>query len=171
MSESLAWEKWSSFSHNRHLEEVEKFSKPGSVAQKKAYFEAHYKRIAAAKKAAALLEEANAVINDVSESYISIEAQCVSSMDSESTNSNIHVVIDKSQGSQLSSVDANGCNRPVELFELGNVKIEKAESVIKDHDLVESTNEVENKDQLENVENKDKIVVTQEERTPVKVVC
>ncbi|XP_048135824.1 protein WVD2-like 7 isoform X3 [Rhodamnia argentea] len=47
VSESLAWEKWSAFSHNRYLEEVEKFSKPGSVAQKKAYFEAHYKKKAA----------------------------------------------------------------------------------------------------------------------------
>jgi hypothetical protein len=37
MSESLAWEKWSTFSHNRFLEEVEQFSKPGSVAQKKAF--------------------------------------------------------------------------------------------------------------------------------------
>ncbi|CAN6464234.1 unnamed protein product [Victoria cruziana] len=43
-SESLAWEKWSSFSHNRYMEEVEKFSVPGSVAQKKAFFEAYYKR-------------------------------------------------------------------------------------------------------------------------------
>ncbi|RWR83766.1 protein WVD2-like protein 4 isoform X2 [Cinnamomum micranthum f. kanehirae] len=58
MSETLDWGKWSSFSHNKYLEEVEKYSAPGSVAQKKAYFEAHYKRIAA-KKAAALLEQAN----------------------------------------------------------------------------------------------------------------
>lgn len=46
---SLSWEKWSSFSPNKYLEEVEKFSTPGSVAQKKAYFEAHYKKIAARK--------------------------------------------------------------------------------------------------------------------------
>ncbi|KAL3526346.1 hypothetical protein ACH5RR_011002 [Cinchona calisaya] len=58
MSESLAWEKWSTFSHNRYVEEAERYAQPGSVAQKKAFFEAHYKRIAA-KKAAALLEQAN----------------------------------------------------------------------------------------------------------------
>lgn len=46
---SLSWEKWSSFSPNKYLEEVEKCSTPGSVAQKKAYFEAHYKKIAARK--------------------------------------------------------------------------------------------------------------------------
>ncbi|KAL4362403.1 hypothetical protein GQ457_04G009130 [Hibiscus cannabinus] len=43
-NEPLAWERRSSFSHNRYLEEVEKFSKPGSVIEKKAYFEAHFKR-------------------------------------------------------------------------------------------------------------------------------
>ncbi|XP_027101984.1 uncharacterized protein [Coffea arabica] len=59
VSESLAWEKWSTFSHNRYVEEAERYAQPGSVAQKKAFFEAHYKRIAA-KKAAALLEQANA---------------------------------------------------------------------------------------------------------------
>lgn len=49
MSETLAWEKWSAFSQNRHLEEAKKFSKPGSVAEKRAYFEAYYKGTAAKK--------------------------------------------------------------------------------------------------------------------------
>lgn len=57
MTESLAWEKFSTFSHNRYVEEAERFSKPGSVAQKKAFFEAHYKKLAAQKAAAALLEQ------------------------------------------------------------------------------------------------------------------
>lgn len=65
MTESLAWEKWSSFSSKRHVEEAERYAQPGSVAQKKAFFEAHYKRIAAAKKAAALLEQANAASNEL----------------------------------------------------------------------------------------------------------
>ncbi|KAL5830400.1 hypothetical protein ACOSQ3_019868 [Xanthoceras sorbifolium] len=43
-NEPLCWERRSSFSHNRYLEEVEKCSKPGSVIEKKAYFEAHFKR-------------------------------------------------------------------------------------------------------------------------------
>ncbi|KAF9592332.1 hypothetical protein IFM89_014258 [Coptis chinensis] len=43
-SEPLSWERRSSFSHNRYLEEVEKYSTPGSVTQKKAYFEAHFKK-------------------------------------------------------------------------------------------------------------------------------
>ncbi|KAJ0241237.1 hypothetical protein HA466_0216730 [Hirschfeldia incana] len=44
--DSLSWEKFSSFSPNKYLEEVEKCATPGSVAQKKAYFESHYKKIA-----------------------------------------------------------------------------------------------------------------------------
>ncbi|KAB1999579.1 hypothetical protein ES319_D12G171800v1 [Gossypium barbadense] len=43
-NEPLAWERKSSFSHNRYLEEVEKCSKPGSVIEKKAYFEAHFRK-------------------------------------------------------------------------------------------------------------------------------
>ncbi|XP_058180519.1 protein WVD2-like 7 [Rhododendron vialii] len=62
MSESLSWEKWSTFSHKSYVEEAERYAQPGSVAQKKAFFEAHYKSIAA-KKAAALLEQANAANN------------------------------------------------------------------------------------------------------------
>ncbi|KAL9230886.1 hypothetical protein vseg_006179 [Gypsophila vaccaria] len=60
MSDNLEWEKWSSFNsnRNRYVEEAEKYSRPGSVAQKKAYFEAHFKRMAALK-AAALLEQSN----------------------------------------------------------------------------------------------------------------
>ncbi|CAK7332749.1 unnamed protein product [Dovyalis caffra] len=48
-NDSLSWDKWSSFSQNKYLEEVEKCATPGSVAEKKAYFEAHYKKIAAKK--------------------------------------------------------------------------------------------------------------------------
>ncbi|KAH0936455.1 hypothetical protein HID58_013572 [Brassica napus] len=54
MSEKLDWKKWSSFpTQNRYVAEAERYSRPGSVAQKKAFFEAHYKKLAAARKAAA----------------------------------------------------------------------------------------------------------------------
>ncbi|KAM6589507.1 hypothetical protein CsatA_012112 [Cannabis sativa] len=85
MSEPLAWEKWSAFTQNRYLEEVERYSKPGSVAEKKAYFEAHYKK-KAAERAAALLEAANVetTYEAVTESVVNEEKNCnVSSMDSE----------------------------------------------------------------------------------------
>ncbi|KAH9622385.1 hypothetical protein KSS87_012783 [Heliosperma pusillum] len=62
VSDNLEWEKWSSFNNNRnrYVQEAEKYSRPGSVAQKKAYFEAHFKRMAALK-AAALLEQTNSL--------------------------------------------------------------------------------------------------------------
>lgn len=42
--ESLSWERRSAFSHNKYVEEVEKCLKPGSVIERKAYFEAHFKK-------------------------------------------------------------------------------------------------------------------------------
>lgn len=60
-SEPLSWEKWSTFPHKKYVEEAARYAQPGSVAQKKAFFEAHYKKIAAQKAAAAaLLEQENA---------------------------------------------------------------------------------------------------------------
>lgn len=43
-SDSLALDKWSNLSHKRYVEEAAKYSKPGSVAQKKAFFEDYYKK-------------------------------------------------------------------------------------------------------------------------------
>ncbi|KAJ8548214.1 hypothetical protein K7X08_030683 [Anisodus acutangulus] len=43
-NEALCWERRSSFTHNRYLEEVEKYSKQGSVTEKKAYFEERFRR-------------------------------------------------------------------------------------------------------------------------------
>lgn len=77
MTENLDWEKWSTFTHNRYVEEAEKYSKPGSVAAKKAYFEAHYKR-KAAERAAALMQEANAQANGSLESEVQ-EGNCAES--------------------------------------------------------------------------------------------
>ena len=57
-AESLEWEKWSVFSHNRCQEELEKFKAPGFVAQKKAYFEEYYKRIREIKASQAEKQEA-----------------------------------------------------------------------------------------------------------------
>ncbi|KAH1198454.1 Protein WVD2-like 7 [Glycine max] len=47
---------WSSFSPNKYLEEVEKCATPRSVAQKKAYFGAHSKKVVA-RKAELLAQE------------------------------------------------------------------------------------------------------------------
>ncbi|KAK9277472.1 hypothetical protein L1049_007016 [Liquidambar formosana] len=180
MSESLAWEKWSSFSQNRYLEEVEKFSKPGSVAQKRAYFEAHYKRIAA-KKAAALLEEENAATNNVPRPEIVDEIHNTSSMDSESAETNINAAMDESLEKEtpntelVLSVDANECNSNVDKYELenSNASVENEEPVIKNCAFVENTNEVKNSNHLkhvtnQHVEHQDKIMATQEEKAIIK---
>lgn len=87
MSESLAWEKWSTFSHNRYVEEAERYSRPGSVAQKKAFFEAHYKNLAA-RKAAVLLEQANAAASASSD-------QNSTAQDSDKPVSNSEVPVDE----------------------------------------------------------------------------
>ncbi|KAJ4836719.1 hypothetical protein Tsubulata_024004 [Turnera subulata] len=94
MSESLAWEKWSTFSHNRYLEEVEQCSKPGSVAQKKAFFEAHYKK-RAAMKAAALLEQAGAEANVIPEMETDDEAHDNSAMNLECEEATSDMVINE----------------------------------------------------------------------------
>ncbi|XP_075501483.1 protein WVD2-like 7 isoform X2 [Primulina tabacum] len=62
MTESLSWERWSTFSQKKYVDAAKRYAQPGSVAQKKAFFEAHYKRIAS-QKAAALLEQENAAKN------------------------------------------------------------------------------------------------------------
>ncbi|CAD6270140.1 unnamed protein product [Miscanthus lutarioriparius] len=44
LMEPLKWGKWSAFTHNRYLEKVVVQARSGSVAQKKAFFKAHYAR-------------------------------------------------------------------------------------------------------------------------------
>ncbi|XP_048632133.1 protein WVD2-like 7 isoform X3 [Brassica napus] len=74
MSEKLDWEKWSSFpTQNRYVAEAERYSRPGSVAQKKAFFEAHYKKLAAARKAAA--EEALLLRQQTSDELVPVQQE------------------------------------------------------------------------------------------------
>ncbi|CAF1703044.1 unnamed protein product [Brassica napus] len=74
MSERLDWEKWSSFpTQNRYVAEAERYSRPGSVAQKKAFFEAHYKKLAAARKAAA--EEALLLRQQTSDELVPVQEE------------------------------------------------------------------------------------------------
>ncbi|XP_019451154.1 PREDICTED: protein WVD2-like 7 isoform X2 [Lupinus angustifolius] len=99
MSESMAWEKWSSFSHNRYVEEAERYAKPGSVAQKKAFFEAHYKKLAAQKAAAAaaLLEQANNAAAPNNEGEV---VDSISTLDSQ-TSPNSKMIVNEEQDSKV----------------------------------------------------------------------
>lgn len=49
------------FSSKRYVEEAERFSQPGSVAEKKAFFETHYQRMAGKKHKADLINQLDVV--------------------------------------------------------------------------------------------------------------
>uniref|UniRef100_A0A6M2EI71 TPX2 C-terminal domain-containing protein n=1 Tax=Populus davidiana TaxID=266767 RepID=A0A6M2EI71_9ROSI len=155
MSESLAWEKWSTFSHNRFLEEVEQFSKPGSVAQKKAYFEAYYKK-RAAMKAAALLEQANAASNDVPE---------VEAADKAPSSSQPMIFY----AGLVHSSDANAFYANGRMDNSQNAKVEGDEVIGEKNVEVENSIHVANSKQIENADDCDVIVAMPEEKMPNKV--
>ncbi|KAJ6351509.1 hypothetical protein OIU78_007432 [Salix suchowensis] len=174
MSESLAWEKWSAFSHNRYLEEVEQFSKPGSVAQKKAYFEAHYKK-RAAMKAAALLEQANAASN-VPQVEAPSEAPNSSHVNSEIPKETNDVIInEQDEGSAdaglIQSSDANEFYADEQKDNLQNVKVEGNEVVREKNAEMENSIQVQNVKENENAEDSDITVAMPEEKMPNKVSC
>ncbi|XP_011029612.1 PREDICTED: uncharacterized protein LOC105129313 [Populus euphratica] len=174
MSESLAWEKWSTFSHNRYLEEVERFSKPGSVAQKKAYFEAHYKK-RAAMKAAALLEQANAASN-VPEVEAADEALNSSHVNSELPKETNDVIInEQDEGSVdaglIQSSDANAFYADERKDNLQHAKVEGNEEVREKNIVMENSILVENVKENENAEDSGIIVAKSEEKMPNKVSC
>ncbi|KAL5552976.1 hypothetical protein UlMin_040377, partial [Ulmus minor] len=98
-SDSLSWEKWSAFSPNKYLEEVEKCATPGSVAQKKAYFEAHYKKIAARK--AELLEREKQAQNDP------MKLEDPNGRDLVGSNGETHVNFDASKESSSAKFDVS----------------------------------------------------------------
>lgn len=84
-SESLSWERRSIFSHNRYLEEVEKYSKPGTVTEKKAYFEAQFRRKALLKQSSSESQDGvdfpttrNSDLHDLQDSGNGNESPCSS---------------------------------------------------------------------------------------------
>lgn len=127
MSESLAWEKWSTFSNNRYVEEAERFSQPGSVAQKKAFFEAHYKNLAARKAAAAaaaLLEKENAAA-----SANTVPEKPEPTQDSKTTVSNFEAVVDE-LGQKNLVVNGNGhCSNDEKIEDFDSTKVEVTDVV------------------------------------------
>ncbi|XP_050375100.1 uncharacterized protein LOC126792684 isoform X2 [Argentina anserina] len=146
-SEPLDWGKWSAFSHNRYLEEAEKFSKPGLVAQKKAYFEAHYRK-KAAEKAAALAEVANACANKVSDSVSMVKSCQSSCANMELANGDNQVVEETSVPIMevVYSGDVNDQNPDVEGTQLELAKVDRTEMVIQKSCTLEDavSGEVEN---------------------------
>lgn len=120
MTEPLDWEKWSTFSSKSYVEEAERYAKPGSVAQKKAFFEAHYKNLAA-RKAAALLEQGNSTKESVSEPE---SESGIKTQNPETVISSSEMVINETEEDKAPekieafSYNANGSNSNVEIVDL-----------------------------------------------------
>ncbi|KAL3835641.1 hypothetical protein ACJIZ3_010377 [Penstemon smallii] len=157
MSESLDWGKWSAFTHNRYLEEVEKYSKPGSVAEKKAYFEAHYKR----RRAAALLEQQNASANDFSQTNVTNKVEDNSSSVSDMATENMEEGEVQNCDIVFSAGDQNGiCDDAIVERKLGDGEREQVTEVSDLMEIpLESKNNIVNdgyvSDILSNQENKE----------------
>ncbi|XWS34652.1 hypothetical protein CRYUN_Cryun21dG0056100 [Craigia yunnanensis] len=172
MSESLAWEKWSTFSNNRYLEEVEKFSEPGSVAQKKAYFEAHYKR-RAAMRAAALLEQANIVTNDASQMGTINAALADSSLKTDSANADTSLAMNQqdkgvSDAEVANTADVDAYNLNVERDNMYGTDAERGQAVMEQNVNIENNTRVENSRALENIDNHGMILATPDKKIPHK---
>ncbi|KAF7123817.1 hypothetical protein RHSIM_Rhsim12G0051900 [Rhododendron simsii] len=104
--DSLSWEKWSSFSQNKYLEEVEKFSAPGSVAQKKAYFEAHYKKVASRKAELQGQEEKQPEINALTMNDLNGEE--IHDRNTSGTDTEVDIVMCQSSAEEVEQVsDSN----------------------------------------------------------------
>ncbi|KAJ1391555.1 hypothetical protein SESBI_36538 [Sesbania bispinosa] len=160
MSESLAWEKWSSFSHNRYVEEAERYSRPGSVAQKKAFFEAHYKKLAA-QKAAALLEQANnatgqedegVIDNDTHDSQTSPIREMVVKEEKDAMVLSLTSEPDTMVSATIQDLDSN---IEASIVSESN-KVEEAEPVMGQAAVIEDSMEGELQNQLEDVDSHNK---------------
>ncbi|CAJ1947547.1 unnamed protein product [Sphenostylis stenocarpa] len=170
MSESLAWEKWSSFSHNRYVEEAERYSRPGTVAQKKAFFEAHYKKLAA-QKAAALLEQANngaqkTATGQEDEGRIDNDNQNDTDTHNSQSSPNSEMVVKVEQGAKVLTVTSDDNNGMIRLT-VGehdsssseeasvtpeSVKEARSEAEIEEVSVVGNSMEVELQNQLEDLD-------------------
>lgn len=173
MSESLAWEKWSTFSHNRYVEEAEKHSRPGSVAQKKAFFEAHYKNLAA-RKAAALLEQANAAaLHNVPEPE---SEKGVATQDSQTMISNSEVMFHEQEEVNAPDTEeslvsnTNGYNSNAEMGNFGSSTVKVADPATEQPVLVESTEKVETLSQVVDVRQETELSGTTQMKKPMPKV-
>jgi len=142
--------------------EAERYSRPGSVAQKKAFFEAHYRKLAAQKAAAALLEQANnnnataregeGVIDNVNDNdTVSHNAQ---------TNPNSEMVVQVEQDEKVLNVTSDENNAMVRLTASvetsvtpESVKVEGTEAAeMEEVAVVGNSMEVELQNQLEDLD-------------------
>lgn len=161
--DSLSWEKFSSFSPNKYLEEVEKCATPGSVAQKKAYFESHYKKIAE-RNAEIILEQEKKQLernqsfrqsleNSGNRNSVMIESSACYGSDGESTSEK-----DKIVNSIATEVNDTCNHEPLEetmkvevVEDLNTLKMEKLEEIVSVEEEPELIVQVEHKEKPEEV--------------------
>lgn len=161
--DSLSWEKFSSFSPNKYLEEVEKCATPGSVAQKKAYFESHYKKIAE-RNAEIILEQEKKQLernqsfrqsleNSGNRNSVMIESSACYGSDGECTSEK-----DKIVNSIATEVNDTCNHEPLEetmkvevVEDLNTLKMEKLEEIVSGEEEPELIVQVEHKEKPEEV--------------------
>lgn len=168
-NDALAWEKWSTFyPNNKYLDEVGKCSTPGSVAQKKAFFEAHYKKIAAIKAEADLLTPTETHLSrSVDHHSEEIKVLCHHQETEISMVDQSHAAKQQQQQQEATSVDNNesfqdeSCNilepQPMDLILNNNaIKLEEAVLVndesmklVKHHFQMESETQQTKQDQAQ----------------------
>ncbi|XP_038989701.1 protein WVD2-like 7 isoform X2 [Phoenix dactylifera] len=164
LSESLDWGKWSSFPHNRYLEEVGKYSKPGSVAQKKAYFEAHYRNMAA-RKPASVLEHGNAIATisperEANDRFGNDDSH-IDSSDPEVESKEVSDIMTTIEAPAVATVAANAASSSSggENHVSGTGQVDKAGPILEDEILEGSCSQIESSDVVEDVENHNKVSV------------
>ncbi|KAK7312013.1 hypothetical protein RJT34_10550 [Clitoria ternatea] len=166
MSETLDWGKWSTFSHNRYVEEAEKYSKPGSVAAMKAYFEAHYKK-KAAERAAALIPEENAqadgtFCSEAQEGNCADSSKAVTAANEQMDNETVNYQVVDCAGTNEYQCDAG--QNDLDISNVEGVK-DVPHSPVDTNPNVESCILVDNSDEFRHVEVHTKLVVPAEEET------
>ncbi|XVF85140.1 hypothetical protein PTKIN_Ptkin17bG0094300 [Pterospermum kingtungense] len=164
ISESLAWEKWSTFSNNRYMEEVEKFSELGSFAQKRSFFEAHFKR-RAATRAAALLEHANTVTNHAPPMGTINADVADSSLNTGSAIADASLAMNQ-QDKGVSDAEV----ADIALVDVGNLNTdEESGQEVKEKNVnIENSSQVENSKALDNIDNHGMIMATPDKKIPHK---
>ncbi|VFQ76012.1 unnamed protein product [Cuscuta campestris] len=128
MTESLAWDKWSTFPQNNYREEALRYSRPGSVAEKKAFFEARFKTMASKKTAASSSVEQKSAIAEHSSGLNRVnQNQSNVYLDSAPGHSNgNNAVFDKSDQENTMAVPSTGrpiCSKEVTTVTMGDTPV------------------------------------------------
>ncbi|RAL42951.1 hypothetical protein DM860_009733 [Cuscuta australis] len=128
MTESLAWDKWSTFPQNNYREEALRYSRPGSVAEKKAFFEARFKTMASKKTAASSTVEQKSAIAEHSSGLNRVnQNQSNAYLDSSPGHSNgNNAVFDKSDQENTMAVPSTGqpiCSKEVTTATMGDTRV------------------------------------------------